>query len=181
MLYKVLANTISQTQGASGKEGREKYWQILCYCILNRVLSFHGNMDQIALVSLAQLTMLMHAPKQLHRLAEGTIEGFMRRHIRPILQVIVLMTTMLVSSLHSLVLENTTKHPRTFHLSYIIIPNYNWVTRILARTLGWIWNSVMKWIQNNSVFCCFSPYRTVQNGNHRAGQNYACTSTYRVM
>ena len=37
---------------------------------------------------------------------------------KPILQVIILATAMLVSSFHSLVLENTTKCPRTFHLFF---------------------------------------------------------------
>ena len=56
---------------------------------------------------------------------------FMWRHIKPILQVIILTTTMLVSFLYSLVLENTTKCPRTFYLVHNHDTNYNCVTRIL--------------------------------------------------
>ena len=58
----------------------------------------------------------------------------MWRHFKPILQVITLATAMMVSSLHGAVLENTTKCPVTFYLVHTIIPNYNWVTKILAHT-----------------------------------------------
>ena len=57
-----------------------------------------------------------------------TIEGFHVRHIKPILQVIILTTTMLVSSLYGAVLKNTTKCPITFYLVHTAKPNYNWVT-----------------------------------------------------
>ena len=59
----------------------------------------------------------------------------MWRHIKPILQVIILATAMLVSSLHRVVLENTTKCPLTFYLVHTTIPNYIWVLRILAHML----------------------------------------------
>ena len=39
---------------------------------------------------------------------------------------------MLVSSLHEAVLENTSNCPVIFYLVHTTIPNYNWVTRILA-------------------------------------------------
>ena len=85
----------------------------------------------------------------------GRIEGFMWCRIKPILQVIILATAMLLSILHSSVLENTTKCPRTFNLVHITIPNCNWVTRILAHHLVEISNPVMKKIPNNCMFCCF--------------------------
>ena len=80
---------------------------------------------------------------------ESLLRVFMWHHIKQILQIIILGTAMLVSFLHSLVLENTTKCPRTLHLVHIIIPNYNRVTRILAQTLGWNLKSCF-----NRVFCC---------------------------
>ena len=40
---------------------------------------------------------------------------------------------------------------------------------------------LFKWIQNNSVFCCFSPLRAVQKGNQGAWQNHARISAYRVL
>ena len=56
---------------------------------------------------------------------------FMWCHIKPILQVIILVTTMLVSFFYLWYLK-TTKCPRPFHLIDIILPNYNCVKRILA-------------------------------------------------
>ena len=71
-----------------------------------------------------------------------TIEGFSSgRHIKPILQVTILVAAMLVSLPHSLSLENTTKCPTTFHIVHIIIPNYSWVIRILVHTLRWNFKS----------------------------------------
>ena len=102
-------------------------------------------------------------------------------HIKPILQVILLATAMLVSSHHSLVLENTIKCPRPFNLVHITIPNYNQVTRILVHTLGWNLKSCYEVNPNNSLFCCFSPYRAIQTGNQRAGQNRAHIGVYRVV
>ena len=77
----------------------------------------------------------------------------MWRHIKPILQVIILVTTMLVSSPHCLALENTIKCPTTFHIVHIIIPNYNWVTRILAQTLRW--NLKSSYGMNKKKIACF--------------------------
>ena len=70
-------------------------------------------------------------------LQSSLLRVFMIRHLKPILQIIILTTAILVSFFHSLVLENTTKCPRNFHLVHIIIPNFNWVTRILVHTLRW--------------------------------------------
>ena len=53
----------------------------------------------------------------------------MLRHIKPILQVITLASAMLVSFSHILVLTNTPKNSRTFHLVHIIIPNYKCLPR----------------------------------------------------
>ena len=49
----------------------------------------------------------------------------MWRHIKPISQVIIYATAMLVSSSHETVFENTTKWPVTFYLVHTTIPNYN--------------------------------------------------------
>ena len=79
---------------------------------------------------------------------------FMWHHdIMPILKVIILVTTMLVSSLHTMVLENTTKCPIAFHLICIIILNYNWVTRILAHTLRWNLKSCYKVLKSKITTC----------------------------
>ena len=81
----------------------------------------------------------------------------MWHHIKPILQVIALATVMLISTPHSLVLPwNTTKCPRTFYLDYIIIPNFNWVTRILAHT--WVKFEVLLWSESTIIayFVVFS-------------------------
>ena len=104
----------------------------------------------------------------------------MWRHIKPILKVILLATAMLVSFHHSTVSENTTKCPRNFHLVHITKPNYNRVTRIIARThLVEISNPVMKYILNNLVFCCFFPYRAIQKWNYGARENVrVCTTRY---
>ena len=53
------------------------------------------------------------------------IDGFMAHHIKQILQVIILMTVMMVSSLHETVLENTTNCSVTFYLVHTTVPNYN--------------------------------------------------------
>ena len=74
----------------------------------------------------------------------------MWRHIKPILQVIVLATTMLVSSLHRAVLENTTKCP-VLNLVHTTIP----VTRILAHTLDWNFGSFYEVNQKFKHFLLF--------------------------
>ena len=79
---------------------------------------------------------------------------FMWCHIKPILQVIILATAMLVSSLQGAVLENTTKSV-TFYLVHTTIPNYNWVTRILANTLGGNFNSFYEVNQKFKRFLLF--------------------------
>ena len=108
------------------------------------------------------------------------IEGFMWRHIMPILQVIILATAMLVSSLQRAVLENTIKFPITFYLGHTTIPNYNWVTRILAHTISGNFNSFYE-LKVQAFFCCFSLYWAKQKGNQAAGQSHARMGAYRVV
>ena len=79
------------------------------------------------------------------------IEGFMWSHIKPILQVIIISITMLVSSLHGTVMENITKCSITFYLVHITIPNYNWVKRIAAHTLGSNFKSFHEENWNSSI------------------------------
>ena len=60
--------------------------------------------------------------------------------------------------------KKPTKWPVTFYLVHTTIPNYNWVTRILAHT-----HSEEILIESSSVFF-FSLYRTTQKGNQAAGK-----------
>ena len=76
---------------------------------------------------------------------------FMWHQITPILQVIILMTTMLVSSLHSMVLENTTKCYYFFYLVHTTIPNYEWQEYQHTHSVK-ILNTSMKWISSSPVF-----------------------------
>ena len=90
-------------------------------------------------------------------------------HIKPILLVIILATTMLISFKHGSVLENTTKCLKPFNLIHTTIPNYNWVTRILAHTLDFILSPAKNYIKSNSMFCCFSLYHMLQKKKSRSG------------
>ena len=88
----------------------------------------------------------------------------MWRHIKPILQVIILATAMFVSSFHSLVLGNTTNCPRTFKLVHY----HNTKLQLSDKN-----NSTHTWVKfkmllgsiNPKFLVCFvefSPYRSVQ-------------------
>ena len=96
------------------------------------------------------------------------IKGFMWCHIKPILQVIILTTATLVSSLHRAVLENTTKCHVTFYLLHTTIC----VTRILAYTFCWNFNS---FYEVNQKFKCFLLFFSIipyhKKGNQAEGQN----------
>ena len=105
--------------------------------------------------------------------------------MKPILQVIIFATAMLVSSLHGAVLENTGKCAVSFYLVHTTIPNYNSVTRILAPILGWNFNSFYEVNQKFKCFlfcccCCFSLYRAIQIGNQAPGQNRVRMGAYLV-
>ena len=76
----------------------------------------------------------------------------MWRHIKPILKVIILATAMLVSSLHSRVLENTTKCYVTFYLVHTTIQNYNWIDKNIS-THTWMQYQILPW--SKSKFKCF--------------------------
>ena len=68
----------------------------------------------------------------------------MWRHMKLILQVVALATTMLVSCSpcsHVKVLGRATKCSITFYLVYTMLPNYNRVTRKSAHTPGWNFKS----------------------------------------
>ena len=110
-----------------------------------------------------------------------TIKGFHVSHIKPILQVIILTTTMLVSSLHGVVLDNTTKCPVTFYLVHTTIPNYNWVTRIISTHTGWNFFLRIRKLKVSAFFCCFSLYCAIQKGNQATVQNRAHMGAYRVV
>ena len=119
-----------------------------------------------------------------HQQKISIIEGFhyMWRHIKPILQVIALATAMLVSSLHGAVLENRTKCPVTFYLLHTIIPNYNWVTRVLAHTLSCSFNSFYEVNQKLKRFLLFFSIRPIEKGNQGGGgQNHARMGPYHIV
>ena len=71
-----------------------------------------------------------------------------------------------------------------FYLGQTMITNYNYATKILH--LKKIFENIdslnpgMKKIRSDSVFCWFSVYRTVQNGNQGAWQNHVhvCVSRH---
>ena len=52
----------------------------------------------------------------------------------------------------SLALENTTKCPATFHIVHFIIPNYNWVTRILVHT-SQVKFKILLWSEPKIIAC----------------------------
>ena len=101
--------------------------------------------------------------------------------IRLILQVIVLATAMLVSYPHSLVLKNTAECPRTFHLVYIIIPNFNWVTRMLA--LSWVKFEILLWSQSKIIVCFVVFLHTAlhKKETKKRGKNHAHMCAYRIV
>ena len=80
---------------------------------------------------------------------------FMWRQIMPILQVIILVTAMLVSSSHSMVLENTTKCSVTFYSVHTKIPNYEWQEYQHTHSVK-ILNTSMKWIKSSPVFLLYT-------------------------
>ena len=79
----------------------------------------------------------------------------MWRHIKPILQVIILATAMLVSFLNGAVLENTTKCPRTFYLD-LVHTKWQLSHNLNISTLGWNLNSFHKVNQEFKHFVVFS-------------------------
>ena len=102
-----------------------------CHCFLLHAAFLPCNMNQnhqryLLLYSINYSSDVIGVHKQLHHNREFSCW----HNINPILHVIILGTAMLVSFPHSLVLENTTKCPRSFHSIHTIIPNYNWVIRI---------------------------------------------------
>ena len=73
----------------------------------------------------------------------------MWHHIKRVLQVIRIATSLLVSSPHRTVLGKTTKCSSTFYLVHTTLPNYNRVTRVSAHRLHWnfisfLWNRKLK-------------------------------------
>ena len=75
----------------------------------------------------------------------------------------------IVFPVHSMVLKNATKCFVACYLVHTMLPNYCWVTRISAQTLGWNFGKInpMKWIENSSVFLYTMPYKkeTKRHGN----------------
>ena len=78
----------------------------------------------------------------------------MWRHIKQILQVIILATAMLVSCSHRTVLGKATKCSITFYLVHTTLSNYNWVTRISAHT-HWVEISNPLYKVNQRFKCFF--------------------------
>ena len=108
------------------------------------------------------------------------IEVFMWRYNKPILQVFILATCWFPFPTHCLYWK-TQQNSQIFSFSSYHNTKCIWVTRVLARTLGWNLKSCYEVIQNKSMPCCFSPYRTVQKGNQGSGQNYAHINANRIM
>ena len=96
----------------------------------------------------------------------------MWHHIKPILQVIIFATVMLVSSIHRAILENT-------NVPYFLISSYHTTKlQLIAKNISthtrWILILSMKKIKSLSCFCCLSLYCAIQKGNQTAGQNHGC-------
>ena len=106
----------------------------------------------------------------------------MWRHIKPVLQSSYSGPPCWFPFLHSLKLENTTKSLKTFHLVHIIIPNCNWVTRILAHPLK-LKFKILLWSKSKIIVCFFIFLHTAlyKKRNQGAGINYAHTSVYHVV
>ena len=99
----------------------------------------------------------------------------MQRHIKQILQIIILATTILISFLHGTVLRKATKCSITVYLVHTT-SDYNQVSRISGHSPS---VEISKPSTKSKVrgFCCFSPYQAVQKETKRL-QNCARISAY---